>query len=150
MEASERNKKMLRIRKLLAMGKDDRGNEHETEAAMRMANKLMAELGIEEADINMAALDANTMQFGEQLVHPDGKEFVAGMKPKAIDSTSSMKSPARRTSVITAAKTFFGFRPASRSKNSSSLIFTLSRSASALLISVRLRCSPRRSMRGRS
>ena len=88
MEASERNKKMLRIRKLLAMGKDDRGNEHETEAAMRMANKLMAELGIEEADVNMAALDANTMQFGEQLVHPDGKEFVAGMQPKAHDPKS--------------------------------------------------------------
>ena len=72
---TERDRKLEKIKKLLAMGRDDRGNEHEVEAAMRMANKLMAELGIEEAEVNMAALDNHTMEFGVMDVHPDGKEL---------------------------------------------------------------------------
>ena len=40
-----------RIKKLLAMANDDRGNEHENETAMRMADKLMRQHNIDVADL---------------------------------------------------------------------------------------------------
>ena len=69
---SSRERMLAKIRKLMAMGRDARGNEHETEAALRQANKLMQAHGIEEADVDMASLDAGTMIFGEVDVRPDG------------------------------------------------------------------------------
>jgi len=40
-----------RIKKLLAMAQDSRGNEHENETAMRMANRLMTQHGIDAAEL---------------------------------------------------------------------------------------------------
>lgn len=82
----ERERKLAKIRKLLAMGRDERGNENEVEAAMRQANKLMAELGIEEAEVSLAALNENTMIFGEAEVRPDGKELDPTKRPKTGDT----------------------------------------------------------------
>jgi hypothetical protein len=62
-----------KVRKLLAMGRDGRGNENEQEIAMRQANRLMAEFGIAEAECDMAALAADEMVFGESQCGPDGR-----------------------------------------------------------------------------
>ena len=70
----ERRTHMLeKVRKLLAMGRDGRGNENEQETAMRQANKLMAEYGIAEAECDMNALVAGEMIFGEAQCGPDGR-----------------------------------------------------------------------------
>ena len=70
----ERRTKMLeKVRKLLAMARDGRGNANEEETAMRQANKLMAEYGIAEAECDMAAINAGEMSFGEAQCGPDGK-----------------------------------------------------------------------------
>ena len=72
-ERNERRTKMLeKVRKLLAMGRDGRGNENEQETAMRQANKIMAEFGIAEAECDIIALDADEMVFGEAQCGPDG------------------------------------------------------------------------------
>lgn len=72
-ERNERRAKMLeKVRKLLSMAKDGRGNANEEETAMRQANKIMAEYGIEEAECDMAAIDAGEMVFGEAQCTPDG------------------------------------------------------------------------------
>ncbi len=69
----ERRAKMLeKVRKLLAMGRDGRGNANENETAMRQANKLMAEFGIAEAECDIQAMDAGAMSFGEAAAAPDG------------------------------------------------------------------------------
>lgn len=76
---SARRERMLdKVRKLLAMGKDGRGNEHEAETAMRQANKLMAEFGIEEAECDMASINAGEMVFGEAQCGFDGRAPTAG------------------------------------------------------------------------
>lgn len=76
---SERRAKMLdKVRKLLAMGKDGRGNEHEAETAMRQANRLMAEFGIEEAECDMGQIDRGEMLFGEAQFGHDGKAPTQG------------------------------------------------------------------------
>lgn len=59
-----------KVRKLLAMWRDGRGNEHEQETALRQANKLMAEYGIAEAEADMAAI--NDLELGEESCKPDG------------------------------------------------------------------------------
>lgn len=75
----ERRRKMLdRVRKLLAMGNDGRGNAHEMENALRQASRIMAEYGISEADADLSALDAGTMTFGETFVKPDGMKAGTG------------------------------------------------------------------------
>jgi hypothetical protein len=49
-----------RIKKLLSMANHERGNEHEQETAMRMANKLMLQHGIDAADLEAATGKAST------------------------------------------------------------------------------------------
>lgn len=73
-ERIERRARMLeKVRKLLAMGRDGRGNSNEEEIAMRQANKLMAEYGIAEAECDMAAIDAGELEYGMAHCGPDGK-----------------------------------------------------------------------------
>ena len=73
-ERNERRERMLaKVRKLLAMGRDGRGNAQEEETAMRQANKIMAEYGIAEAECDMAAIDAGEMIFGEAQCGADGR-----------------------------------------------------------------------------
>lgn len=62
-----------KVRKLLAMGRDGRGNANEEETAMRHANKIMAEYGIAEAECDMLAIQAGEMVFGETLCGADGR-----------------------------------------------------------------------------
>ena len=62
-ERIERRARMLeKVRKLLAMGRDARGNANESEIAMRQANKLMAEYGIAEAECDMTAIQAGAVR----------------------------------------------------------------------------------------
>src|SRR3990167_5146728 len=73
-ERIERRARMLeKVRKLLAMGRDARGNANESEIAMRQANKLMAEYGIAEAECDMTAIQAGEMVFGAAQCGPDGR-----------------------------------------------------------------------------
>lgn len=78
-ERNERRQKMLeKVRKLLNMARDGRGNSNEEETAMRQANKLIAEFGIAEAECDMSEIDAGEMSFGECQCTPDGRAPVAG------------------------------------------------------------------------
>lgn len=77
-KAQRRERMMQRVRKLLNMAKDGRGNAHEEETAMRQANKIMAAYGIEEAEVDMAALDSDAVEYGEETCAPDGGELVDG------------------------------------------------------------------------
>lgn len=87
----ERRARMLeKVRKLLAMAKDGRGNSHEEETAMRQGNALMAEFGIEEAECDMEALDAGTMSFGEALAGQDGSAPQPGKMFKSYSTWVSM------------------------------------------------------------
>lgn len=61
-----------KIRKLRNLGADARGNEHETEAALRQAAALMAQHAIAEAELDMRDLDAGAVIMGECDVRPDG------------------------------------------------------------------------------
>lgn len=73
-EREDRKQKMLeKVRKLLAMARDGRGNENEADTAMRQANKIMAEYGIDEAEADMTAIDAGEMVFGQAQCGPDGR-----------------------------------------------------------------------------
>jgi hypothetical protein len=73
-ERNERRARMLeKVRKLLSMARDGRGNDNEEEIAMRQANKLMAEYGIAEAECDMSAINAGDMSFGEAQCGPDGR-----------------------------------------------------------------------------
>lgn len=73
-ERDERRARMLeKVRKLLNMARDGRGNAQEEETAMRQANKLMAEYGIEEAECDMAAINAGELEYGEAQCGPDGR-----------------------------------------------------------------------------
>ena len=72
-DRTKRRARMLeKVRKLLAMGKGN-ANAHESETAMRQANILMAEFGIEEAECDMTAINAGEMIFGETQCGPDGR-----------------------------------------------------------------------------
>ena len=83
----ERRTRMLeKVRKLLAMGRDGRGNEHESEIAMRQANKIMAEYGIAEAECDMAAINAGEMIFGEAQCGPDGRAPAEGKVYRTMPS----------------------------------------------------------------
>lgn len=68
-----KEKVLDKIRKLLAMARHDNGNDTEQETALRMANRLMAEHAIEEAEIDMATIERDGVELGEQEVRPDGK-----------------------------------------------------------------------------
>ncbi len=73
-ERNERRQKMLaKVRKLLEMGRHERGNENEQEIAMRQANKIMAEYGIAEAECDMRAIDAGELVYGEAQCGADGR-----------------------------------------------------------------------------
>jgi len=90
-ERAERRAKMLeKVRKLLAMAKDGRGNAHEEEIAMRQANKLMAEFGIDEAEADMSAIDAGEMIFGEAQCGPDGRAPEPGKVVRSVPSYASI------------------------------------------------------------
>jgi Protein of unknown function (DUF2786) len=70
---NERRARMLdKVRKLLAMARDGRGNSNEEEIAMRQANKLMAEYGIAEAECDIEQMDTGAMEFGEATAGMDG------------------------------------------------------------------------------
>lgn len=71
--AARRARMLEKVRKLLAMARDGRGNEQEAETAMRQANKLMAEFGIAEAEADLAAMDQGEMVFGECQSTPEGR-----------------------------------------------------------------------------
>jgi hypothetical protein len=88
---NERRVRMLeKVRKLLAMARDGRGNSTEEETAMRQANKIMAEFGIQEAEVDMAALDAGTMSFGEAVAGMNGKAPEPGKVFKTCPTWVSM------------------------------------------------------------
>jgi hypothetical protein len=83
----ERRARMLeKVRKLLSMGRDGRGNETEQETAMRQANKLMAEWGIAEAECDMAQINAGEMSFGETQCGPDGRAPAEGKVYRSLPS----------------------------------------------------------------
>lgn len=93
MERNERRQEMLaKVRKLLAMGRDGRGNEFEEEAAMRQANKIMAAYGIAEAEVDMAAIDAGEMIFGETKCGPDGRAPEQGRVYRQMPSYAAVLS----------------------------------------------------------
>lgn len=78
-DKSERRAAMLaKVRKLLNMARDGRGNATEEETAMRQANKIMAEYGIAEAECDMTAINAGEMVYGQIMVGPDGKDLKDG------------------------------------------------------------------------
>ena len=82
---NERRARMLeKVRKLLAMGRDGRGNANEAEIAMRQANKLMAEYGIAEAECDMAAIDADELSYGEAQCGPDGRAPAPGTVYRSV------------------------------------------------------------------
>ena len=82
---NDRRQRMLeKVRKLLAMARDGRGNENEEATAMRQANHLMAEYGIAEAECDLASLDAGTMSFGEAQCMPDGRAPEQGVTHKTM------------------------------------------------------------------
>ncbi|CAB4171389.1 Domain of unknown function DUF2786 [uncultured Caudovirales phage] len=86
-ERNERRQRMLeKVRKLLAMGRDGRGNDNENDIAMRQANKIMAEYGIAEAECDMSAIDAGEMVFGEAQCGPDGRAPEQGKIYRAMPS----------------------------------------------------------------
>lgn len=73
-EQNKRREEMLeKVRKVLAMARDNGGNENEKQAALDRANKLMAAYGIQEAEIDMDQIEKNDMIFGECQAGPDGK-----------------------------------------------------------------------------
>ena len=86
-ERNERRAKMLeKVRKLLAMARDGRGNENEEAIAMRHANKIMAEYGIAEAECDMSVLDAGKMVFGEVFAGMDGRAPEPGKVHKSYST----------------------------------------------------------------
>lgn len=86
-ERNERRQRMLeKVRKLLAMGRDGRGNENEQETAMRQANKIMAEFGIAEAECDLSAIDAGEMSFGETACMMDGHAPEPGKVSKSYST----------------------------------------------------------------
>jgi hypothetical protein len=92
-ERDERKQRMLeKVRKLLAIARDTRGNGNESETAMRQANKIMAEYGIEEAEADMAAIDAGEMIFGEARSTWDGATPRDGRVDKTIPSYANVLS----------------------------------------------------------
>lgn len=83
----ERRSRMLeKVRKLLAMGRDGRGNENEQETAMRQANRLMADFGIAEAEVDLSAINAGEMSFGESQCGPDGRAPQQGKVYRSVPS----------------------------------------------------------------
>jgi len=90
---SERRARMLeKVRKLMAMGRDDRGNATETETAMRQANILMAQFGIAEAEVDMQSMDSGAMVFGEVELGPDGRAPEAGKVSRQMPSYAGILS----------------------------------------------------------
>ena len=90
-ERNERRARMLeKVRKLLNMARDGRGNSHEEDTALRHANKIMAEYGIAEAECDMSAIDAGEMVFGESQCGPDGRAPEAGKVYRSAPSWSGV------------------------------------------------------------
>lgn len=73
-----RDAMMAKLKKLFAMARHAGSNETEAETALRQANKIMTEFGIQEAEVDMAAINAHTMKFGEREVGPDGRKMEPG------------------------------------------------------------------------
>lgn len=55
---NEKSKVLDRVRKMLAMANDERGNEHEREAAMRMAHSLLIKHGLDMLEVEKSQRDA--------------------------------------------------------------------------------------------
>jgi len=92
-ERIEKRARMLeKVRKLLAMARDGRGNEHEEQIAMRQANRLMAEYGIAEAEADMAAIDRGEMVFGTVQCGPDGRAPEQGRVYRSMPSYAGILS----------------------------------------------------------
>src|SRR3990167_6725294 len=101
-EHDEKRMRMLeKVRKLLAMGRDGRGNANEEETAMRQASRLMAEYGIAEAEVDMAALDCGTMIFGETDIRADGRDNTAPCKSFSVWCGVIAVGVARFTDTVT-------------------------------------------------
>ena len=62
-----------RIKKLLAMANDSRGNEHENETAMRMAERLMRQHNIDVADLE-ASTGKKTIYNWRSVIIPVGEK----------------------------------------------------------------------------
>src|ERR1035438_8044518 len=66
-----------RITKLLAMANDSRGNEHENEIAMRMAERLMRQHNIDVADLE-ASTGKKTIYNWRNVIIPVGEKAQTG------------------------------------------------------------------------
>lgn len=114
---SKRQDMLDKIRKLMNMANHAQSNEQEAETAMRQANKLMAEYGIFEAECDLSAIEADLMEFGEELASPDGKPLKNGKVYRNVPHFASILAigVARFTETITVLKntsngTMFSFR----------------------------------------
>lgn len=88
---ARRAKMLEKVRKLLALGRDG-SSANESETAMRQANKLMAEFGIEEAEADMSAIDRGEMIFGESCCGPDGRAPEQGKVYRSMPTYASILS----------------------------------------------------------
>lgn len=84
LSAASRERAFDKIRKLLAMARDGRGNENEAAIAASQAEKLMRYYQIESADVVMQELEQDD-QF-EQGIEDVSFEGIAGHKPKQTPS----------------------------------------------------------------
>lgn len=76
MQNSQDNRRaemLEKVRKVLALARDNSGNENEKQSALEHANRLMAAYGIAEAEVDMKTIDQGDMIFGECMAGPDGK-----------------------------------------------------------------------------
>ncbi len=96
-----------KVRKIMAIARDGRGNVNEEQAALERANALMAEYGIAEAECDMGMLDRNEMEYGEVEVGLDGQPLKPGKVYRKLPTWTSMLSlgVARFTDTIVGTKT---------------------------------------------
>lgn len=63
-----------KVRKVLAIARDNGGNENEKAAALEHANRLMAAYGIEQAEVDLEEIEQGMMEMGQEEVTPDWKD----------------------------------------------------------------------------
>lgn len=81
---SDRERAIEKVRKLLAMANDGRGNLHEAEAAMRQATALMSKFNIEAAEAQLADLCSDEPDLAQEHCVPS---YDKGARPaKSIPS----------------------------------------------------------------
>lgn len=96
MSDNKREQMLSKVRKLLALANDSRGNQQERDNALRQANKLMAVFNIQEADVTLEAM---------QRVGIDLAEFTA--KPNGSSSAQKIKHPPKWSGVLAAGVAIF-------------------------------------------